>query len=381
MLLYGGALRAPVLRSHLLARYFADHVPVVYVPYRSLTEIWTQDYRFPPWQPLATHPNVRMLSMPLTTFLSRRSALLARFHAALAAHKVQGALRSLGVPPENAVFFLENATAVGVTDHFPRSPVLYDCADDLCNWHGASPRMRQLYREVEQDVTRRAAWIVVSIPRLLSRFEGAPGEVSLGLNGVEFELFSRPQPVPQDLARISQPWLVYMGAISRFVDREWVAALARSGIGSIVLVGPAVPNSPLAGLQDLPNVYWLGRRRYEELPGYIQAAAVTLIPGTTATASDCTPSKLFMYCAAGVPVVARECSSLSPFAGCIHLASDSDEFVKGVAEGLRHPDWGREDRIRLAREHGWERLSRDLLRRMGLLAAPEPVAAASRAGS
>lgn len=367
--LHGGATRSPVLRSHELARHFADRLPVIYVPFRSPVEWLMGDWRRPPWRPLAAHPNIRFVGMPVTTFLARRSAAAAALHGRLAARGISRALRELGVPSEEALLFLESATAAPVLDHFPASPVFYDCADDLARWHGTSERMAGLYTDLERRVASRASWIAVTIPRLAERFSGSSAEIIHSSNGVD-PAFAQPAPPPLDLAGIPEPRLLFLGILSRFLCVDTVRALADADLGSVVLVGPLDLRAAVGRLRGHPKIHFLGRRDYEDLAPYAQASQVGLIPGTAAAASDCVPAKLFMYCAAGLPVVGHDCSSLRPFADRIRLAATPGEFVRRVRESLAAPGWQRSARIELARSREWGRIANDLLARMGVAAPP-----------
>jgi glycosyltransferase involved in cell wall biosynthesis len=272
------------------------------------------------------------------------------------------------VAPEEALLFVQSATAADVVDAFPESPVLYDCADDLAHWHGTSPAMGCLYADLEERVLRRATVVSVTIPRLRARFAERGPRVVPSSNGVGEE-FLTPAGLPPDLAAIPRPRLLFTGILSRFVDAELVAGVADSGLGSVVLVGPLDPRAPVAKLRRHPNIFWLGRKEYEELPGYVHGSNLGLIPGSAAAASDCVPSKLFMYCAAGLPVVGHDCSSLRPFADRISLAEGPDAFVTAVREAWRQPRVGRDQRLQLARENTWDRIAGDLLRAAGIPAA------------
>jgi hypothetical protein len=369
--LYGGALRSPIQRSHHLARHFADRLPVIYAPYRSPVELLIGDRRMPEWPPLARHPNVHPIALPATVFLSRRSRAAAVLHGWLAARRIRTVLQQLAIRPADTLLFLESATAVEVARHFPEAPVMYDCCDDFQNWHGARAGMRKLYAQLEAELAGRASWIVLSIPRLGLRFAGAPAQVIVGLNAVDFDRFAAdpagaPHPSPADIARLPRPRLLYVGVLSAYVDAELITALAREKVGSIVLVGPVDPRAPIARLRQLANVHFLGRKAYEGLPAYLHAADVGLIPGTRAAASDCIPSKLLMYCAAGLPVVARHCSSLAAYRDRLWLAHDAPEFARQVKSALREPAWQVESRVSLAREHTWKALSARLLTEAGL---------------
>lgn len=369
--LYGGALRAPLQRSHHLAREFARYLPVVYVPYRSPVEALQGNLRTPPWAPLVRHPAVRHVPMPPTTFLARRSRGAARAHAAWIARQVKGRLRQLGVAEERALLFVELATAADVLAYFPASPVMYDCVDDFRHWHDDPPARGTLYAAMEEEVGMRADWLVVALPRLLPRFAHWHARRIEGLNGIDpapflLQAAGGEPDEPDDLRGIPRPRLMYVGVVSSYVDAELIRSLARSCSGSVVLIGPVDPRAPVARLRGHPNVHFLGRKPYEALPRYLAAADVGLIPGTPTAASDCVPSKLFMYCAAGLPVVARHSASLEPFRNAIRLAEDPRAFLGEVRAAATCADPDRESRRQLGLSHTWQSLAERLLKEAGV---------------
>lgn len=367
--LHGGALRSPVQRSHHLARHFADRLPVIYVPYRSPLEMLQGDVGASEWRPLSAHPALRCVALPPTTFLSRRSRAAARLHGFIAAAGIRRTLRYAGLAPERILAFLELATAVDVLRYFPGIPVVYDCADDFRQWPDASPAMSRLYAEMESELARTADCIIASTPHWLERFTSSPARKIVGLNGVDIDERA-PSGEPPDLAGIPRPRLLYAGIGSRYVDAAIVSRLAASGAGSVVIVGPVDARAPLARLRGVPNTFWLGRKPYEALATYAAWSDVGLIPATGHPASDRVPSKLLLYCAAGLPVVARRCSSLGPYEGRILLAGSPDDYVAQVLEALRNPSFGRSERRDLARSNTWKALAERLLVEMGVLQRP-----------
>src|SRR5690606_5358427 len=89
-------------------------------------------------------------------------------------------------------------------------------------------------------------------------------------HGVDLEHFdpTRPGREPADLRAIPRPRIGFFGTLrERLVDFDLLERLARAlPDAQLVLVGDAT--SPMKRFEPLPNVHWLGRRAYEEIPRY-----------------------------------------------------------------------------------------------------------------
>ena len=126
----------------------------------------------------------------------------------------------------------------------------------------------------------------------------------------------------------------------------------------MLLIGPTAPEttSSLEWLTALPNVRWLGPKQYAELPRYVAAFDVGLIPHVAnAYTRSCFPLKLYEYLAAGKPVVASGVPELAGMEPDVVLADGARAFVEAVQDALKHD--GEADQLRrrqLADRNSWE---------------------------
>jgi glycosyltransferase involved in cell wall biosynthesis len=101
-----------------------------------------------------------------------------------------------------------------------------------------------------------------------------------------------------------------------YFDFDLLEDLARAlPQSTLLLIGPATSEtaSALERLAQLPSVHWLGQKPYVELPRYVAAFDVGLIPYVSnAHTRSCFPLKVYEYLAAGKPAVA---SGLPELAG------------------------------------------------------------------
>lgn len=157
--------------------------------------------------------------------------------------------------------------------------------------------------------------------------------------GVDFDLFSDPQPEPAELQNLPRPIIGYFGTISERIDLELIARLAAEfPQGSVVMVGPV--HFAADALPRAANIHYLGLRRHTELPAFAQHFTVGLIPfRITEATTRLNPVKTLEYLAAGLPVVATAIPDLVRFySDLIAIAHTHEEFVARVSELVTGPD-------------------------------------------
>jgi len=94
---------------------------------------------------------------------------------------------------------------------------------------------------------------------------------------MDYKHFSR--AVHADLVAILRPRPRFLGLIRDWVDVDLLVqiALQRSD-WHFVLIGDADLSVDLGKYRSIPNMHFLGRKRYEELPAYCRHFDVGLIP-------------------------------------------------------------------------------------------------------
>src|SRR5690606_25451344 len=92
-----------------------------------------------------------------------------------------------------------------------------------------------------------------------------------------------------------------------------------------VLVGDCTID---ADWQRLPNVSLLGRRPYEEVPAYMAACDVLIMPWNRSEwIRACNPVKLKEYLAVGRPVVSTSFAELARYEGYVEVADGPEAFT------------------------------------------------------
>jgi glycosyltransferase involved in cell wall biosynthesis len=241
--------------------------------------------------------------------------------------------------------------AADVLSRLPASLVVYHCADDYAHVRGFPATLPAL----EAELCRRADLVVTTSETLCrTRAQFNPSHTYWIPNGADVEHFATCARAAPELLGTRRPIVGFVGGLSEWVDVDLVAYLARQRPGwSFVLVGPVgIDMSPV---QSLPNVHLLGPRPYAQLPAYLAAMDVGLIPfKRNQVTFHADPIKAYEYLAAGLPVVATDVPALQRLNHVLSLATTPEDFLRGVGAALdAGRGAGRSERQAEARRHGW----------------------------
>src|SRR5262249_58655080 len=114
--------------------------------------------------------------------------------------------------------------------------------------------------------------------------------------------------VPEELAKLPKPVLGFFGLVAQWVDLAAIEACARAfANGSVVILGKVAPDVDPTSLRSLPNVHFLGRKPYAQLPAYCRGFDVALMPfKLNELTLNANPLKVREYLAAGLPGVSTD---------------------------------------------------------------------------
>lgn len=271
-------------------------------------------------------------------------------------------LRRLGVDPEPVVL-ASNIYCPGALSRLRKKLVLYDFNDSPFQFSTSPPWARDYW---PRTIRQAEAVFVVSeyYRRQLARETDRP-LILLG-NGVEMAPFEAPRELPADLAPLPRPLIGYVGLLSHFLDFHVLEALRRNRRGgTVVLIGPGSPatDADVRALGAREGVAVLGARPYADVPAYMQALDVGLIPfrADDPFVQGINPNKVYQYLAAGVPVITTPVLDLEARAPDLSFASTESQWCDALGTALSAGE-GRERRRAMARPHDWDVLAARMVR-------------------
>lgn len=177
--------------------------------------------------------------------------------------------------------------------------------------------------------------------------------------------------IPDDIAKIKRPIIGYIGALfSLRLDIDVLIYLAKQRPDwSIVLVGPEDEAFKTSELHQIDNVYFLGSKKMEELPDYLNPFDVALNPQklNEVTIGNY-PRKIDEYLAMGKPTVATRTKAMEVFAEHTYLADTKEDYLALVEKALSEntPEKEKEREI-FAKSHTWENNVKEIYDKMLLL--------------
>lgn len=249
--------------------------------------------------------------------------------------QVKRAMNKLGFKRAVNYVFLPSASIIAGT--LGEELVIYHCVDEYAAFTGMPS---QALLEMEEDLIRRSDLVIVSAERLLqSKIKFNPRTV-LVRHGVDFTHFRRALDaetvVPDEIARLPRPILGFFGLIADWVDLELMEEAARHfSHGSMVFLGKTTTD--VSRLEALPNVHFLGRKQYQDLPAYCKAFDVALMPfRINELTLNANPLKVREYIAAGLPVISTRIPEVEVLGLC-RIADDRDSFIREIELALADP--------------------------------------------
>jgi glycosyltransferase involved in cell wall biosynthesis len=169
--------------------------------------------------------------------------------------------------------------------------------------------------------------------------------------------------VAAELQVLPRPIVGYVGNIASYkIDLALLRGLAEQNENmNFVLIGEigvGEAHTSVTDLRKFRNVHFIGPRPYEDLPRYIKAFDVCIIPFlTTGVGAHSFPMKFFEYLASGKPVVTTPLPALREYLSVCRVAGDAEGFGRAIREAIEFDATAEKsaERRRVAQEHGWDK--------------------------
>lgn len=209
--------------------------------------------------------------------------------------------------------------------------VVYDCMDELSLIKNAPTHLinQEKYLIAHADIFFTGGKSLYEIKKSLhNNVHCFPSSVdeshfAKALNGIA---------IPDDIASIQSPIVGYHGVIDERIDLELLheTALKLPNM-SFVMIGPLVKIKET----DLPkesNIHYLGMKSYDELPNYLKAFDVAMMPFALNDATKyISPTKTLEYMAAGKPIISTKITDVvRDYSICVSLIETADEFCEAI---------------------------------------------------
>jgi len=216
---------------------------------------------------------------------------------------------------------------------FDFSTIVYDCMDELSLFKGAPAELieHERYLVANADVVFTGGKSLYETKaRLHSNVHCYPSSV----DQAHFEKALNGIALPDDIATIPAPIVGYFGVIDERLDLALLQDIAKLRPDvSFVMIGP-LAKIEAHELPVAPNIHYLGMKDYEQLPNYIKAFDLAMMPFALNDATKfISPTKTLEYMAAHKPIASTAIKDVvRDYSHCVSVIHNVDDFDKAIAD-------------------------------------------------
>jgi glycosyltransferase involved in cell wall biosynthesis len=269
--------------------------------------------------------------------------------------QIKKAMQRLGFA--NVVNIVFNPAAGMVAGKFGESELIYYCVDEYTAFTGASNGLKT----IEDDLFRRADLVVVSAEKLYESKKHLNPNTHIIRHGTDWGHFRAAldddaMAIPAEIADLAKPIIGFHGLLADWIDYDLIRKIAeRFARGSVVLIGKVAVDAAqkVKILDGVPNVHFLGRKPYEELPAYCKGFDVAINPFVINELTlAANPLKVREYLAAGLPIVSTDIPEVRVLKDC-SVGVDHADFIAKIESAIANPK-PREKVSDRVRHDSWE---------------------------
>ncbi|MEO8934096.1 MAG: glycosyltransferase [Xanthomarina sp.] len=209
--------------------------------------------------------------------------------------------------------------------------IVYDCMDELSQFKGASVELRAQ----EKLLLQEADLVFTGGKSLYEAKSKLASEVYCFPSSVDVDHFKKAGKliaIPKDIQDIQKPIIGYIGVIDERIDLPLLqeTALLVPKV-SFVMIGPLAKIRD----EDLPrasNIHYLGMKQYNELPGYLKAFDIAMMPFALNESTEfISPTKTLEYMAADKPIISTAIKDVvRDYSNALDVISNAQEFSNAI---------------------------------------------------
>lgn len=237
-------------------------------------------------------------------------------------------LSRLRTKPWDLIIFNDPRWA-DLAGRLPARQRVFDCMDDLSALTPGQGLARQR-RDRALDVADRVWTGTAMLADALADHHAHVHFIPCGVDAARFceATAADVDRIRGDLPPGDGPLAGYFGMINERFDLDRVMALLESGPWRVLLIGPSSSRAPR--LPDHPRLRWIGPRPYADLPAYLAAFDLAMIPyDITGPNRFLYPVKALEYLAGGKPVLSTPLPDVVRFlSDYVVLADTPDQWAE-----------------------------------------------------
>lgn len=261
-----------------------------------------------------------------------------KFNEKFLVSQVKKAMRKLKFQnPLNMVF---NPAAGLLAGKLGESEIVYYCVDEYTAFTGAAAGLK----EIEEDLFRKSDLVIVSAEKLFETKKHFNENTFVIRHGTDWKHFrgalDEATEIPAEIKDLPRPIIGFHGLLADWIDFELLKkTAAHFKKGSVVLIGKITVDAEkkIKILDGVPNIHFLGRKPYTELPQFCKAFDVALNPFEISELTlAANPLKVREYLAAGLQVVSTDIPEVRILENCL-IGADHADFIEKIEFALENP--------------------------------------------
>lgn len=257
------------------------------------------------------------------------------------------------------LLWVENIRAVDLIDSFQPIVTIYHVSDlfEECNYTAN----REILRKKERELRGKSDVLICVSKKLYDAKAAQRDNVFYLPHGVDFELFreaaNNSNNSIKELADVHRPIAGYYGTLTSHNDIELLQHCATHLRDVSFVLAGQITGGNYYELLKQPNVHFLGRIPYEQIPTLCVCFDVCLLQWKMSKwIRFCNPLKFFEYMASGKPIVSVPIDEIvENYSNVVSVAGTKEEYCNAIGWELNNDTNERaRRRIEAAKEHSWD---------------------------
>jgi len=291
------------------------------------------------------------------------SSVTSKFSKKLFYNNLKNLLKKLKF--ENYLLWSYYPLEVGYFDQLKPDLNIFDAVDDWSE-HPSFVKFKGILKANYEKIAEQADIIFTVAEQQQAMFD-KPEKVFWLPNGVDLKHYQTEyQIVNRDIGQIKSPVIGYLGTIQARFDLELLEYLVKANPEkNFVLVGPVwyrriwenTKMDIMERFRSYNNVFFLGRKPYEEIPMYLQQFDLGIIPHKLDQFIRSTnPMKIYDYLASGLPIVSTQGTGIKEIDDLVLITDDFKEFNQLMQKALSdNSPAEKAKRLEVIKNHSWLR--------------------------
>jgi len=278
------------------------------------------------------------------------------FNNALLHFQLRVVCRLIGI--RKPILWVENLRAADMLDWFDSKTTVFHVSDLFSKSRYVANKEKLLERE---DRVIKKSNLVICVSRSLYEIRSKHHKNVVYLShGVDFDRFreAAAENTPlEEVSHLPKPIAGYYGTLTAHNDIELLRYCATHLRGISFVFAGQITGGDYGELSKLPNVHFLGKLPYEQIPALCSSFDICLLQWKMSKwIRFCSPLKFFEYMASGKPIVSVPIDEIvENYSEVVSVVGTEEEYCKAITWELNNDTNERAHRrIEIAREHSWD---------------------------